>query len=164
MFHWANPKKNTRRSAFQNGARIEIASFSEWLANMKCCAQRKARKTKTLRSKKRRANGDRELFRMAREKKSRSFQNGLRIEDAAHKEKAREWRSRAFQNGSREEIASFSEWFTNRKNAAHKEKAREWRSRAFQNGSRVEIASFSEWFVNGKNTEMKKINASLQPG
>ena len=86
------------------------------------------------------------------------------MENAAHKEKAREWRSRAFQNGSREEIASFSEWFTNRKNAAHKEKAREWRSRAFQNGSRVEIASFSEWFVNGKNTEMKKINASLQPG
>ena len=39
------------------GAQIEIASFSEWLAN---------REKKTLRTKKRGANGDRELFRMAR--------------------------------------------------------------------------------------------------
>jgi len=42
-FPLGKPKKRKRRT-FQNGARIEIASFSEWLANMKCCAQRKARK------------------------------------------------------------------------------------------------------------------------
>jgi len=28
-------QKKTRHSAFENGARIEIASFSEWLANRK---------------------------------------------------------------------------------------------------------------------------------
>jgi len=72
------------------------------------------------------------------------------------------------------EIASFSGWLASRnrelfkmarelENASHKEKARQWRSRAFQDGSRVEIASFSEWLANRKNTEMKKINASLQP-
>jgi len=42
----------TSHSAFQIGARIEIASFPEGLANRKCCAQSKARKYKTLRSKK----------------------------------------------------------------------------------------------------------------
>ena len=39
MFHWTNPKKT---HAAHKGARIEIASFSEWLANSKRCAKRKA--------------------------------------------------------------------------------------------------------------------------
>jgi len=72
--------RKQKSRAFQNGSRIE---------------------KKTLRTKKRRANGDRELFRMARDQKSRAFQGGSRIENAAHKEKARDGRSRAVQNGSR---------------------------------------------------------------
>ena len=55
-----------RRSAFQNGARIENASFSEWLANRKCCAQKKGAQVEDAALKERRANTNRELFRMAR--------------------------------------------------------------------------------------------------
>jgi len=101
LFRMARKQKKTLRS--MKGARMEIASFSKWLANSKEIASFSEWLANriTLRTKK----GAR--IEIAR------FQNGSRIENAVPKEKAHEWISRAFQNGSRVEIASFSEWLAN---------------------------------------------------
>jgi hypothetical protein len=51
----------------QKGARIEIASFSEWPANKKRCAQRKGVRIEIAWLKERRADNDRLAQRKARE-------------------------------------------------------------------------------------------------
>jgi len=82
------PKKKTRRT--KKGAQIEIASFSEWLANRK-----------TLRTKKGARIEFAKFSGCFANRKCCAQRKGARIEDAAHKER----RGRYANN-----YASFSEW------------------------------------------------------
>ena len=118
------------------GARIEIASFSEWLANSKEIASFSEWLANriTLRTK------------IGARIEIASFSEWLANREKKQKKRcsqrlAREWRSRAFQNCSRVEIASFSEWLANRKRCAQRK------------GARMDIASFSEW-LSSRNREL----------
>jgi len=85
---WLANRKTLRT---KKGARIEIASFAEWLANKKRCAQRNSARTEDAAHKERRANRTRCAQRKARKSNTLLTKKGVVVMQTT---------ARAFQNGS----------------------------------------------------------------
>jgi len=67
MFHWANPKRKQNAALFRMAREERLQAFQNGSQIEECCAQRKGAQIEDAALKERRANRDRELFRMARE-------------------------------------------------------------------------------------------------